>query len=74
MSQIESKLREKGLATNKAYISKLQNGKLPPAGDEINKALAEVLNGDEEELILSSYAERAPFLKAIIDKLFESFT
>ncbi|MEW4370989.1 hypothetical protein [Paenibacillus kandeliae] len=74
LSQIESKLREKGLATNKAYISKLQNGKLPPAGDEINKALAEVLNGDEEELILSSYAERAPFLKAIIDKLFESFT
>ncbi|WP_315794196.1 hypothetical protein [Paenibacillus sp. BIC5C1] len=74
LSQIESKLREKGLATNKAYISKLQNGKLPPAGDEINKALAEVLNGDEEELILSSYAERAPFLKSIIDKLFESFT
>lgn len=73
LSQIESKLREKGLATNKAYISKLQNGKLPPAGDEINKALAEVLNGDEEELILISYAEKAPILKEVIEKLFTSF-
>lgn len=73
LSQIETKLREKGLSTNKAYISKLQNGKLPPAGDEINKALAEVLGGDEEELILVSYAEKAPILKEIIDKLFDSF-
>ncbi|WMT41189.1 helix-turn-helix transcriptional regulator [Paenibacillus sp. D2_2] len=73
LSQIEVKLREKGLSTNKAYISKLQNGKLPPAGDEINKALAEVLGGDEEELILVSYAEKAPILKEIIDKLFDSF-
>ena len=73
LSQIETKLREKGLATNKAYISKLQNGKLPPAGDEINKALAEVLEGDEEELILSSYVEKAPILKEIIDTLFDSF-
>ncbi|WP_339173155.1 hypothetical protein NSQ55_10735 [Paenibacillus sp. FSL H7-0943] len=73
LNQIESKLRDKGLATNKAYISKLQNGKLPPAGDEINKALAEVLGGDEEEIILSSYVEKAPILNVIIDNLFNSF-
>lgn len=73
LSQIETKLREKGLATNKAYISKLQNGKLPPAGDEINKALAEVLEGDKEELILFSYVEKAPILKEVIDTLFDSF-
>ncbi|GGA49196.1 helix-turn-helix domain-containing protein [Paenibacillus physcomitrellae] len=73
LSQIETLLREKGLSTNKAYISKLQNGKLPPAGDEINKALSEVLGGDEDELIWASYAEKSPVLKEIVDKLIESF-
>lgn len=73
LSQIETKLREKGLSTNKAYISKLQNGKLPPAGDDINKALAEVLNGDEDELILLSYAEKAPILNDLVNDLINSF-
>ncbi|MCM3274211.1 helix-turn-helix domain-containing protein [Paenibacillus elgii] len=73
LSQIEQKLREKGLSTNKTYISKLQNGKLPPAGDEINRALADVLGGDAEELVLIAYAEKAPVLYDLIDVLSSTF-
>ncbi|SDC48100.1 MULTISPECIES: helix-turn-helix transcriptional regulator [unclassified Paenibacillus] len=73
LSQLEIRLREAGLATNKTYISKLQNGKLPPAGDEINRALAEVLESDAEELILAAYAEKAPVLNEILDSFTDTF-
>ncbi len=60
LSQIEQRMRNKGFSTNKAYISKLQNGKLPPAGEDITRALAEVTNGDPEPLIMAGYIEKAP--------------
>lgn len=60
LDQIEEKMRAKNFSTNKAYISKLQNGKLPPAGDDITRALAEITGGDPENLIIAGYKEKAP--------------
>jgi SOS-response transcriptional repressor LexA len=60
LSVIETRMKERGLSTNKAYISKLQTGKRPPAGDEINTALAELTGGDPEKLNWYAYVEKAP--------------
>jgi repressor LexA len=53
-------MKKKGFSTNKAYISKLQNGKIPAAGEDINRALAEVTKGDPVALIQEAYIEKAP--------------
>ncbi|GGF72314.1 hypothetical protein GCM10010912_16790 [Paenibacillus albidus] len=58
LGEIEEKLKDSGQKTNKAYISKLQNGKLPPAGDKLNDALAAVLNIDPVELKAAAYREK----------------
>ena len=60
LQEIEDKMKGKGFSTNKAYISKLQNGKLPPAGEDITRALAEVTGGDVNALLLAGYIEKAP--------------
>ncbi|MEC0167419.1 hypothetical protein [Paenibacillus graminis] len=60
LSEIEKKMRDKGFSTNKAYISKLQNGVHPPAGEDITRALAEVTGGDVDALLLAGYIEKAP--------------
>lgn len=60
LQEIEDKMKGKGFSTNKAYISKLQNGKLPPAGEDITRALAEVTGGDIDALLLAGYIEKAP--------------
>jgi SOS regulatory protein LexA len=60
LTQITNALNEKGFSSHKGYISKLQNGKVAPAGDELNKALAEVLEGDPDKLIWYAYVEKAP--------------
>ncbi|WP_051289777.1 helix-turn-helix domain-containing protein [Paenibacillus massiliensis] len=60
LREIEEAMREKGFSTNKAYISKLQNGIHPPAGEDITRALAEVTGGDSEALLLAGYIEKAP--------------
>lgn len=50
LSEVSTRLREQGIRADKAYLSKLQNGKIPAANDEINDALAKVLNIDPIEL------------------------
>ncbi|MED1790343.1 S24 family peptidase [Brevibacillus laterosporus] len=60
LSQISNALKDKGFATDKGYISKLQNNKIPPAGEELSKALAQVTGGDSEQLIIAGYIEKAP--------------
>ncbi|MEC0167418.1 XRE family transcriptional regulator [Paenibacillus graminis] len=60
LGEIEEKLKNFGQKTNKAYISKLQNGKLPPAGDRLNEALAIVLNIDPIDLKAAAYREKIP--------------
>jgi len=60
LREIEESMREKGFSTNKAYISKLQNGVHPPAGEDITRGLAEVTGGDVDSLLLAGYIEKAP--------------
>lgn len=60
LREIEEEMKQRGFSSDKAYISKLQNGKLPPAGEDITRALAEVTSGDPEALLLAGYIEKAP--------------
>lgn len=60
LNEIANLLKSHGFKTNKAYLSKLQNGKLPPAGDKLNEALAIVLNIDPVELQVAAYREKIP--------------
>jgi hypothetical protein len=60
LTQITDALKEKGYSSHKGYISKLQNGKLPPAGDDLNRALAEVTGGDPQKLIWAAHLEKIP--------------
>ncbi|WP_405131117.1 XRE family transcriptional regulator [Paenibacillus sp. FSL H8-0317] len=58
LSQLCDLLHERGFKTTKSHLSKLQNGKLPPAGDKLNDALAEVLSVDPVELKVAAYREK----------------
>lgn len=49
-----------GNKPSKEYLSKLQNGKVPPAGEKLNKALAEILEIDQTELKVAAYKEKIP--------------
>ncbi|QOS98147.1 helix-turn-helix domain-containing protein [Brevibacterium sp. JNUCC-42] len=60
LTQISDSLRERGYSTHKGHISKLQNGKLPPASEELSRALAEITGGDPYALIIAAYEEKAP--------------
>jgi transcriptional regulator with XRE-family HTH domain len=60
LSQICRRLKAHGLNTNKTHLSKLQNGKLPPAGDKLNEALAKVLEIDPLDLKAAAYSEKIP--------------
>lgn len=52
------------------YLSKVKNGKSPPAGDELNIALAQVLGMDPTELRAAAYREKIP--NDVLQKLAES--
>ena len=73
LSEISDKLKEKGFSTDKGYLSKLQNGKIPPAGEKLNLALAEILNGNAKKLEFLAYVEKAPddLTKLILSNLDE---
>jgi len=60
LSQICRRLRVFGVNIDKAYLSKLQNNKIPPAGDRINDAIAELLSIDPLELKTAAYLEKIP--------------
>ena len=60
LDEISEKISEKGLTASKQYISKLQNGKTPPASEKLNTALAEILDGDVKKLEFLSFVEKAP--------------
>lgn len=49
------------------YLSRLQNGKTPPAGDKLNEAIAEVLQIDVVELKAAAYREKIP--AEVLEKL-----
>ena len=73
LSEISDKLKEKGFSTDKGYLSKLQNGKIPPAGEKLNLALADILNGNAKKLEFLAYVEKAPdnLTKLILSNLDE---
>ncbi|MGN8843415.1 hypothetical protein ACTNDN_11440 [Niallia sp. HCP3S3_B10] len=60
LDEISLKLRQQGIAATKPYLSKLQNGKTPPASDKLNQALAEITDGDAKKLQWASFVEKAP--------------
>lgn len=60
LDEISAKLNKYGLTASKQYLSKLQNGKTPPASEKLNKALAEITGGDSNKLIWAGYIEKAP--------------
>lgn len=60
LTEICVAVRVFGFKTDKTYLSKLQNGKIPPAGDDLNDALAQVLNIDSVELRTAAYQEKIP--------------
>ncbi|MBT2601247.1 MULTISPECIES: helix-turn-helix transcriptional regulator [unclassified Oceanobacillus] len=42
------------------YLSRIQNGKVPPAGEKLNIALSQILNIDYTDLRLAAYKEKIP--------------
>lgn len=62
--QIAEKCSTKGGRVSKSYISKLCTGHMPPASDEVNKILAEVLSPVSEityqKLAVAKYKEVVP--------------
>lgn len=60
LSEICAKLQDRGFKTNKGYLSKLQNGKIPPAGDGLNDAISNVIGIDAVKLKTAAYRQRIP--------------
>lgn len=60
LTQISFRLAKKDICLDKSVLSKLQNGKLPPARDEINIALAEILDINIDQFRLAAARELIP--------------
>jgi len=60
LQEISESLNKRNLSASTQYLSKLQNGKVPPASKELNRALAEITGGDAEQLVITAYIEKAP--------------
>jgi ribosome-binding protein aMBF1 (putative translation factor) len=60
LTQISFRLAKKDICLDKSVISKLQNGKIPPAKDEVNIALAEILDIDIDQFRLAAAKEILP--------------
>jgi transcriptional regulator with XRE-family HTH domain len=60
LDQICWRLSKIGFKTHKGYLSKLQNGKVSPAGDRLNECLALILGVDPLELKAAAYREKIP--------------
>lgn len=58
--EIIEKCREYGKKIDKAYFSKLLNGKVPPPSEELSEVIARVCNFDERNLILEGFLDKAP--------------
>ncbi|PAD36350.1 transcriptional regulator [Terribacillus saccharophilus] len=66
LNEISVLLKKRGFKTQKSYLSKLQNGRIPPASPNLNKALASVLALDYDDLQVAAYKEKIP--KDILDR------
>lgn len=57
LSQISIQLKKNQLKLDRALLSKMQHGKYPPAKDEVNVALAELLDLESKEFRLAAAKE-----------------
>jgi ribosome-binding protein aMBF1 (putative translation factor) len=60
LTQISFRLAKKNICLDKSILSKMQNGKLPPAKDEVNIALAEILDINPVHLRVAAAKEILP--------------
>lgn len=60
LTQVSFCLAKKDICIDKSVLSKLQNGKIPPAKDEVNIALAEILEIDIVAFRLAAAKEILP--------------
>ncbi|MGP9039777.1 helix-turn-helix domain-containing protein [Cytobacillus kochii] len=60
LTQISFRLAKKDICLDKSIISKMQNGKWPPAKDEVNIALAEILDIEIDSFRLAAAKEILP--------------
>ncbi len=59
-AQLVEECNKRGVKFDKAYISKLANGKVPPPSADISRMIANVCGTDERPLVLEGYIEKAP--------------
>ncbi|WP_312145551.1 XRE family transcriptional regulator [Lysinibacillus capsici] len=67
LNEISQELKESGFSADKTYLSKLQNGRIPPASNKLNEALAKILHIDALELKVAAYREKIP--QDVLEKL-----
>ncbi len=60
LQQLCFQLAKRDFWVDKSVLSKLQNGKIPPADDKINTVLAEILEIDAKQFRLAAINERLP--------------
>ena len=60
LQQLCFQLAKREIWVDKAVLSKMQNGKLPPADDKVNITLAEILGIDSEQFRLAAVSEKLP--------------
>lgn len=53
LTEIEYEMRKRGLSKNKAYLSSLQNGKMPPPPLNVTHALCDITGGDPLRLSMT---------------------
>jgi SOS-response transcriptional repressor LexA len=74
LDELSELLKKQGISATKEYLSRLQNGKRPPASDELNIALAELTGNDPKEIIVSAYIDKAPEnIKGLLSGYFDIF-
>lgn len=60
LTQLCFRLAQREIWVDRAVLSKIQNGKLPPAKDEVNAVLAEILNIDPIKFRIAAVKETIP--------------
>jgi len=60
LQEVADRCRDIGVKIDRTYLSKIQNNACRPPLGKVNRAIAEVLGLDAEELELQAYIERAP--------------
>ncbi|GIP55901.1 MULTISPECIES: XRE family transcriptional regulator [Paenibacillus] len=70
LGQICRRLAKHGIKMDRAILSKMQNNKLPPAKDDVNIVLAEILQTDPDALRVAAVKEVvSPELIGLIKKV-----